>query len=146
MTRRELTSRLTKDLVPYLKDPVVTVKYTNQHIVVLGEVGHPQLLPMPAESITILDAIAASGDLTVTGRRDNILVIRDSETGKQFHRLNLNETSILASPYYYLRPDDVVYVEPTKLKLKTNPQNQALVGYILSGVSILILLLDRIIK
>lgn len=146
LTRRELTSRLTKDLSPYLKDPVVTVRYVNLHISVLGEVAHPQLLNLPGENITLLDALAASGDLTTTGRRDNILVIRDNEQGKEFHRLDLNNSAMVSSPYFYLRADDVVYVEPTKLKLKNNTQNQAIIGYVLSGLSIVILILDRLLK
>lgn len=146
LTRSELRSKLTKELSPYLKDPIVTVRFLNQHITVLGEVAKPQVLAMPAESMTLLDAIGASGDLTYTGRRDNILVIRDGNQGKEFHRLNLNNSSILASPYYYLKPDDVVYVEPTKVKLKNTTQSQAIIGYVLSGLSILVIILDRFIK
>lgn len=145
-TRREVITMLTKDLSPYLKDPVVTVRFVNLHISVLGEVAHPQLLNLPGENITVLDAIAASGDLTNTGRRDNILVIRDNEQGKEFHRLNLNNSNIFSSPYFYLKADDVVYVEPTKLKLKNNTQNQAIIGYVLSGLSVVILILDRLLK
>ena len=146
MTRNELRAKITKDLSLYLKEPVVTVRFLNQHITVLGEVGHPQVLPMPAENMSILEAIGASGDLTYTGRRDNILVIREGDNGKEFHRLNLNNSSILASPYYYLKPDDVVYVEPTKVKLKNVAQTQAIIGYVLSGLSIVIIILDRFVK
>ena len=146
MTRNELRTLLTDSLKPYLKRPVVTVRFLNQHITLLGEVAKPQVLPMPADNMTLLEAIAASGDLTYTGRRDNILVIRDGDRGKEFHRLNLNNSSILASPFYYLKPDDIVYVEPTKVKLKNTAQTQAIVGYVLSGLSIAIIILDRFIK
>ncbi len=136
LTRNELKNKLQTDLAPYLKDAVITVRFLRNKIIILGEVAKPQVLNIPNEQITLLEAIAQSGDLTFTGRRDNILVIRETETGKQFKRLNLSDNSIFSSPYYYLKPDDVVYVEPTESKIKS--QNPQLISYVLSGVTILI--------
>lgn len=141
LTRNELKQRLQRELAPYLKDAVVTVRFLSNRITVLGEVASPQVISLPNEQISILEAIAKSGDLTFTGRRDNILVIRETAEGKQFKRLNLNDKSIFSSPFYYLQPDDIVYVEPTKYKISNAGQNQQIIGYILSGLTILITIL-----
>ncbi|HEY8688110.1 MAG TPA: polysaccharide biosynthesis/export family protein [Chitinophagaceae bacterium] len=141
LTRSELKYKLQKDLSPYLKDAVVTIRFLSNHITVLGEVAHPQVLTIPNEQIPLLEAIGQSGDLTITGRRDNILVIRETPNGKQFKRLNLTDNSIFNSPFYYLKPDDVVYVEPTKLKINSSGNTPQIIGYALSGISIFFTLL-----
>jgi polysaccharide export outer membrane protein len=146
LTREQLKQQLLRDLSPYLKDPVVTIRFLNNKIVMIGEVAKPQVINIPNEQITLLEAIAQSGDLTFTGRRDNILVIRETPTGKQFKRINLSDNSIFHSPFYYLKPDDVVYVEPTEFKIKSTAQNQQIVGYALTGVSILITLLSLLLR
>lgn len=142
LTRGQLKAKLDKDLSPYLKDAVVTVRYLNNKITILGEVTKPQVINMPTEQISILDAIAQCGDLTIAGKRDNILVIRETENGKQFKRLNLNDKSIFYSPFYYLKPDDVVYVEPSKFKIMNASQSQQTISYALSALSILITLIS----
>lgn len=139
LTRSELKYKLQKDLSPYLIDAVVAIRFLNNHVTILGEVAKPQVLNIPNEQISLLDAIGQSGDLTITGRRDNILVIRETPAGKQFKRLNITDNSIFYSPFYYLKPDDVVYVEPTLAKIKG--QKQQIIGYAISGASILITLL-----
>lgn len=138
LTRNELKLKLQKALFPYLNESIVTVRFLNNRVTMLGEFVKPGIVLMPNEQISLLEAIGLSGDLTFTGRRDNILVIRETASGKQFKRLNLSDNSIFYSPYYYLKPDDIVYVEPTKYKLNNTAQNQQIVSYVLSGVSILI--------
>ena len=141
MTRAELRQKLQKALVPdYLKDAVITIRFLNNKVTVLGEVAHPQVISMPNEQISILDALGISGDITITGRKDNILVIRESANGKQFKRINLTDKSIFSSPFYYLMPDDVVYVEPTKIKINNASQTPQIIGYLLSGLTIFITL------
>jgi polysaccharide export outer membrane protein len=141
LTRSELKQKLQKDLAPYLVDAVINIRFLSNHVTMLGEVSKPQVINIPNEQISLLEAIAQSGDLTITGRRDNILIIRETERGKQFQRLNLSDKSIFASPFYYLKPDDVVYVEPIKLKIKSTTQTPQIVSYALSGVTILITVL-----
>ncbi len=141
LTRSELKNRLQKDLSPYLKDAVVTIRFLNNHVTLLGEVGRPGIVSMPNEQIPLLEAIGLSGDLTITGRRDNILVVRETATGKQLKRLNLNDNSIFYSPFYYLKPDDVVYIEPNRIKINSSSQTTQIVSYALSGLSIFITLL-----
>lgn len=141
LTRNELKLKLQKELSPYLKDVLVTIRFLSNHITMLGEVSKPQVITMADEKISVLEAIGMSGDLTITGRRDNVLVIRETPTGKQFKRLNLTDNSIFTSPFYYLKPDDVVYVEPTSLKIKNSGNGPQTIGYLLTGLSIAITLL-----
>lgn len=143
LTRDELKNRLLKELSPFLKDPVVNVRFVNHKITVLGDVGNPQVLPLAEEEVTLLDVIGQSGDLNPTARRDNILVIRQTERGKEFKRLNLLDNSIFTSPYFFVRPGDVVYVEPEVPK-RNAQQTQQIVSYIISGASILFFIVDRV--
>lgn len=141
LTREELKLQLQRDLAPYLKDAVVTVRFISNHITVLGEVAKPQVIIMTTEKLSLLEALGMTGDLTITGRKDNVLLIRETSTGKQFKRLNLTDNSIFNSPFYYLKPDDVIYVEPTKVKIKNSGNTPQIIGYFLTGISIIITLL-----
>ena len=96
---------------------------------------------MSTEKISLLEALGMTGDITIGGRRDNILLIRETPTGKQFKRLNLTDNSIFRSPFYYLKPDDVVIIEPTKGKIKNSGTTPQTIGYLLSGLTIIITLL-----
>jgi polysaccharide biosynthesis/export protein len=148
MTREELKNKIQKDIEPYLKDPVVTVLYLNHRVSVLGEVGHPGTIPMPEESLSILEVLSVSGDVTPTAKRNNILIIRDTAGGKQLKRINLEDHSIFTSEWYYLQPGDVVYVEPNEKKLNEEKRSktQQAVSLILSGVSLALIILDRIVR
>ena len=102
----------------YFKDPTVNVRFANFRITVLGEVAKPATYVVPNEKITILDALGLAGDLTIYGRRDNVLLIRQYDDGRrETIRLDLTKSSVLNSPYYYLRQNDYIYVEPTKAKI-----------------------------
>lgn len=142
MTRKELKEKLEKDLVPYLAQSVVAVSFLNRHVTMMGAVS-PQILPMPNDRMTILDALAASGDIGDKGKTNNILVIREKGNSKEFKRLNLTDESIFYSPYFYLQPNDIVYVQPVKKKAENTTR---IIGYVTSGLSLLIFIIDRIIK
>lgn len=142
MTRKELKARLEKDLVPYLAQTVVAVGFLNRHVTMIGAVS-PQVLPMPNDNMTLLDALAASGDIGEKGRADNILVIREKDNSKEFKRLNLTDKSIFYSPYFYLQPNDIVYVEPVA---KKQDNTLRVISYVTSGLSIAIFIIDRIFK
>jgi polysaccharide export outer membrane protein len=101
----------------YFKEPDVQIRFVNFTITVMGEVQRPATFTVPSEKISILDALGMAGDLTIYGRRDNVLLIRENNGVKELARLNLNNTDILKSPYFYLRQNDVVYVEPNKQKV-----------------------------
>ena len=142
MTRKELKTKLEIDLTSYLSQVIVAVGFLNRHVTMMGAVS-PQVLPITADNMTILDALASSGDIGTKGRTDNILVIREKEDGKEFKRLNLTDKSIFYSPYFYLQPNDIVYVEPVKERVNKTAQ---IISYVTAGISFLILILDRIIK
>lgn len=101
----------------FYKDPVVNVRFVNFKITVLGEVAKPASYIMPNEKVSLLDALGMAGDLTIYGKRENILLIRDSGAKKEFIRFNINDSRMFSSPYFYLRQGDVVYVEPNKAKV-----------------------------
>ena len=101
----------------FYKDPTVTVRYANFRINVTGEVLKPGVYVMPNEKVSILDALAMAGDLTVFGKRENVLLIRENPDGtKTPFRINLKKSDIMYSPSFYLRQNDLIYVEPRKAK------------------------------
>ena len=148
MTRAALKEKIQKDISPYLKDPVVTVRYLNHKITVLGEVAKPQVIPMPEEHLSLLEVLGASGDVSLFARRDNILIIRETGNGKEFKRINLEDHSIFSSQWYWLQPDDVVYVEPNDVKLnqEKNAKRQQNISIALSAASVAIIILFKFIK
>ena len=139
MTRKELKAKLEKDMAPYLAQAVVAVGFLNRHITMIGGIS-PQIIPMPNDNMTILDAIAASGGISDKGRPDNILVVREKGNSKEFKRLNLTDNSIFYSPYFYMQPNDVVYVEPVKEK---KDQFFRIYSMIITSASFVFLVLSR---
>jgi polysaccharide export outer membrane protein len=119
LTRLQLEDTLTHRLKDYTKNPVVNIKFLNYGYSVLGEVGRPGRFEMDNERTTIFEALAMANDVTVLGKRDNVLVIREVDGKREFGRLNLLSKNIFKSPYFYLKTNDVVYVEPVKSKFLT---------------------------
>jgi polysaccharide export outer membrane protein len=148
LTENALRMQIVKSLVDkkLLVDPVVTIRHLNFKITVLGEVGNPSVLSVPNEKITLLEALGLAGDVTIYGKRDNILVIREENDKKIIKRLNLNTSEIFESPYYYLRSNDIVYVEPNKAKVSGSSRGTQLLPIILSGLSLAAIILDRVIR
>lgn len=126
MTREELAEYIRRELVSrdLVKNPIVTVDYLNLSVTVLGDVNRPGRYPIGREDFTILDAIGAAGDLNITGKRENIKVLREENGVQRIYELNLNDGYRLTqSPVYYLRQNDVVYVEPNSTKARTSTPN-----------------------
>jgi polysaccharide export outer membrane protein len=99
-------------LTAYLENPVVHIRILNFKVTVLGDVKKPGTFNVPNERITLLEALGVAGDLNITGVRDNVLVLRN-ENGKSVqYRVDLTQASLLESPVYYLKQNDVVYIEP----------------------------------
>jgi len=123
LSRREVEVLIGDKIKPYLaetENPIVTVRINSFHFTMLGEVGSPGVKTSGREKCSILDAIAMAGDIGIQGKRDNIMLIRESaDGGKSVHRLNILDPSIMKSPYFYLQQNDVIYVEPNSIK-KTN--------------------------
>jgi len=146
-----LTTSQAKELVlkkagEFYKDPMVIVRFANFKISVTGEVARPAVYVVPNEKINVLDALALAGDLTIYGKRENVLLIRDGGNGEKYaYRLNLNKSSLVRSPYFYLKQNDILYVEPTKGKAAANDIAQTRnVAIISSILSLLVIVISRI--
>ena len=139
LTKREAEQKITDFLLKYLKEPpVVTVKFVNYKISVLGEVARPNTFTIVNEKVNIFEALAMAGDMTIYGKRDNVKIIREDANGNQnVIVLNLNDPTVIYSPFYFLQQNDVVYVEPNKTKAKSSEIGSATSLWI-SGTSILI--------
>jgi len=137
LTKKQLEQNLTTSLTEkkLLVDPIVNVRFLNFRVTVLGEVARPTTINVGNEKISVLEALGLAGDLTIYGKRDNVLLIREEGPNKVIHRINLNSEKILSSPYYYLKTNDVVYVEPNTTKVASNSRTQQLLPIILSGLS-----------
>ncbi|MDE6514063.1 MAG: polysaccharide biosynthesis/export family protein [Muribaculaceae bacterium] len=116
MTLNGLADYLTEKIGATVVDPIITVELLNFHVNVMGEVVKPGVQLVNRERYSILDAIAAAGDLTPFGERKRVLLIREENGQLTYHYLNLNDSKLLNSPYYYLMQNDVVYVEPNKVR------------------------------
>ena len=116
LTIRQAKDALNNKLKSIIKEPVVEIRIVNYRITVLGEVGHPGTIIAPNHKISIIDAVAAAGDIPVTGRKDNVTVIRENEGIREFAHLNLNSREVFTSPYFYLKQNDIVYVEPARIR------------------------------
>ena len=137
-----LTTYQAKELIKekvggFYKEPNVQLRFANFKVSVLGEVNVPSAYTLPNEKVTILDALSLAGDLTIYGKRENVLIVRDTDGKKEFARLNLNSSEIFSSPFYYLKQNDVVYVEPNKAKVSANNAAQVqTLGIITSIISV----------
>ena len=124
LTKTEAEELIRKEITPYLtesQNPVVTVRMSSFSISVLGEVNQPGTFSVAREKINVLEALSRAGDLTIYGVRNNVTLIReDGEGNKSYHTLNLNDANIVNSPYYYLQQNDIIYVEPNKIKAQNS--------------------------
>ena len=145
-TKSQLKQNITNLILSkkQLVDPIVDIRYLNFEVTVLGEVSKPTVITVPNEKISFLKAIGLAGDLTIYAKRDNVLLIRE-ENGKKITRhINLNSSNFFNPPYYYLQPNDVIYVEPNKQKAATAIRNPNTLPIILSGLTVIAIIADRI--
>ncbi len=145
MTKDTLAKAITTALLTYLKNPYVVVRFANPRLTVLGEVNKPGVIEFSDQKISILDAIGLAGDLTPFSRRDNILVVREEGGNRTQARVDLRTADAYHSPYFFLKQNDMVYVEPTRKKPTGNDQvflrNIAIVTSVLSIVTLMITLI-----
>ena len=118
---QELVKSKIKAFLAEDENPIVTVRMSSYRVTIIGEVRSPGVIPVGTEKMSILEALASAGDLTIYGKRDNVMLIREEANGqKTVHRLNLNDANIISSPYYYLQQNDIVYVEPNGVQAKNS--------------------------
>lgn len=148
LTKTELRNRIT-DLIMEKKlliDPVVDIRHLNYEVTVLGEVTKPTVITVPSEKISLVKALGLAGDLTIYGKRDNVLLIREEAGQRMVRHINLNSPDFLNSPYYYLQPNDVIYVEPNRAKIAGASRSQQVVPILLSSLSIIVVIITALIK
>jgi polysaccharide export outer membrane protein len=119
-TRNELMAHIEKLLEGKITNPVITIRILNFKISVQGEVNRPGTFPINSERVTLLEALSMAGDLTIYGKRDNILVIREENGVKSFQKVDITKGDFVNSPYYYLSQNDVIYVEPNKTRVNSS--------------------------
>ncbi len=146
LTTAEAKELIETKMSKFVNTPLVNVRFANFKITVLGEVTRPATYVVPNEKINLFDALGLAGDLTVYGKRENVLLIRDTGSAqKNLIRMNLNSKDIVSAPYFYLKPNDIIYVEPNKYKLETidAQRNRNLALIVVSGISLITILISR---
>ena len=127
-TRKELADEIAKKIIEggYISDAMVNIQFADLKVFVLGEVAHPGQFDITRDKITVLEALAMAGDMTIYGNRANVAVIRRTADQKSYevHELNFLEGNQMSSPAFYLQQGDVVYVQPNKYKAATAEINQ----------------------
>ena len=136
-TKDDIVEELQIKISRYIKNPIVNLRIMNYKITVQGEVLRPGIQTIESERITLPEALALSGDLTVHGKRDNILVIREEKDGIKTYRVDLTKPDFINSDFYYLKQNDVVYVEPNKVKANSSAVGPNISIY-LSAISLLL--------
>ena len=145
-TKAEAKLSLTNLLTNYLGNPIVNIRYLNYRITVVGEVKNPSTILVPSERINLLEALGMAGDLTIYGKRENVMIINESNGVRTVSQLNLNDKNILDSPHFYLQPNDIVYVEPVKARkdqASLTRSNISLILGVITAVSLVVLNINR---
>jgi polysaccharide export outer membrane protein len=144
LTTLQAKELIKQNLTKYLKEPTITVRILNYKITLLGEISKPAVYTIPNERVTLPEVISMGGDLTAYGRRDNILIIRENNGKKEFGHVNLNTRDVYNSPYYYLRSNDLVYIEPSAGKSVQTSSVFRVFTIVASAASLLIVLFTRL--
>lgn len=125
LTRQQVAEKLRLEVSRYIEEPLVHVQMVNFKVNVMGEVLYPGVITFVNERASVLDALSMAGDLTINGNRQRILIIREVNGRKEHAYLNLSDVSAFSSPFFYLRQNDVIYVEPNKAKIRDSHYSQA---------------------
>jgi polysaccharide export outer membrane protein len=124
LTKSQAEKMIQDQIKPFMaeaENPIVTVRMPGYQISVIGEVARPGTFTVSREKISILEALAQAGDLTIYGQRKNVQLIREDSTGqKSIHIFDLTDANIINSPYFYLQQNDVIYVTPNKVKAQNS--------------------------
>ena len=140
LTRKEAIDYLDQEIGQYINKPIINLRIVNFKVTVQGEVNKPGVHTITSERLTLMEAISLSGDMTIYGKRNNVLIIREIDGHKIPIRVDMTKSDFITSPYYYLNQNDIVYVEPNKTRI-----NSSVVGPNLTvGISALSLLVTII--
>lgn len=140
LTRSQAINVLSEKISFYIKNPSINLRILNYKISVLGHVVKPGSYTIPSERITFLEALSLAGDLTIYGKRNNILVIHDEEGKKTYNRIDLTKVDLLNLEHYYLSQNDVIYVEPNKTAINSSSVGPNTTLYV-TGLTVLLSLI-----
>jgi polysaccharide export outer membrane protein len=144
LSRTEVMQLLEGKIAQYIKNPIINLRLMNFKVSVQGEVTLPGTYSVSSDRITLIEAISMAKDLTIYGKRDNILIIREINGVKSYNRVDITKADFIHSPFYYLAQNDVVYVEPNKTKINGAAVG-ANTGVIISITSLLITVITLIV-
>lgn len=142
LSRIQLEDSLRMAFAAYTIDPVVNVRFMNFKVTVMGEVARPGAFTISNERVTLLEAIGLAGDLTVMGKREDVLIIREINGTREVGRINLLSKDLFESPYYYLRTNDIVYVSPASAKFFARERLPQFISLAAGSLSILAIILS----
>ncbi|WP_300021580.1 polysaccharide biosynthesis/export family protein [uncultured Maribacter sp.] len=140
-TKQEVRDYITKALTDQklLLDPIVDVRLLNFRVSVLGEVLRPNVFTVPSEKISVLEALSLAGDITIYGNKERVSLIREVDGNKILHHLDLTSSEILSSQYFYLKSNDVIYVEPRPSKVAESSVVRPWIPVALSAISLAVI-------
>jgi polysaccharide export outer membrane protein len=137
LTTTQLSDQLQKSLVTYLKEPVVSVRVLSFKVAVLGDVMHPDIYTSNSERLTITEALSLAGDLNITAKRNDITLVRERDGKREYIPIDLTSKKLFQSPYFYLKSNDLLFVQPSKLKLATVDTGYRNASLVISALSLL---------
>lgn len=146
MTRTELEEYLTVEIGKDVKNPIVSVTFKNFKITVLGEVRTPGTFNVNSDKINVLQALGMAGDLLISGKREDILLIREVDGRQAYVKMDLKSKDILESPYFYLQQNDILYIPPSTSKITQGRTATGFWATILSGASLLLTVIALLAK
>jgi len=144
LTTEQVKSNIMERLKDYLKEAVVTVNLTNFKVTVIGEVNKPVVIPVSGQTINVLEAVGASGDMTVFGIRKNVKIIRKLPDGTtEVAVLDFNKSDVMQSPYFQLKQNDIVYIQPNKNKGLQGTKSSIWIPIVTTLISVAAIIITR---
>lgn len=136
-TRKEIADLITTLLEGKIENPDIQIRILNFKVTFQGEVGSPGVQTISGERITMFEALSMAGDVTVNGKKDNIYIVREENNTKTFNRVDITKAEFVNSPFYYLKQNDLIYVEPTKVRATTAVLGPS-IGLITTSISLIL--------
>ena len=144
LSLKDAHKKMEQELIRYVKDPIVNVRFLNFKVTVIGEVQKPLTFVIPNDRINVLEALGMAGDMTPFAKRNNVLVIREENGERAMVRLDFNSKDVFNSPYFYLKQNDIVYVEPSALKDPSGERTLRIITTIATVVTAVTLIIQRV--
>ena len=145
-TTGDISATIKTELEKSVKNPFVSTRISNFKVSVLGDVANPGSFNITNERVSILEALSLAGDANISAKRNEVLLIREREGKKNYVTLDMNDSKVLSSPYYYLSNNDVVYVRPGVNKAISSSATVQLLPLIATGLTLILVLYNNVIK